>query len=113
MFIGWSAAREVTAFVILMTLDRIRLIWSLMRDGEFYTPSDLTNRSGQPIDSVAAVLDFLAKYGFVEQVTQGEPIFRKLADAPAPDDALRILQVLAGGGYAVMAKRLTSTSSMC
>jgi hypothetical protein len=77
-----------------MALDLVDLIWSAMRDNEFYSPNDLANILGQPFESVARVLDFLKKYKFAEQVTRREMIFRKVANSPRPGDALRLLQMV-------------------
>lgn len=77
-----------------MSLSTVDVVWSLMSDGELYSPRDLANSSGQSADSVTRVLEFLKRYGFAEQVTRRESIFRKVAHAPAPGDALRILQTL-------------------
>lgn len=65
-----------------------------MGDDEFYSPSDLANSLGQPTHAVTRVLEFLTKYGFAERVTRREMIFRKLANAFGPGDALRVLQIL-------------------
>jgi hypothetical protein len=77
-----------------VSVDPINLLWSAMSEGEFYSPRDLANTSEQPIDGVVRVLEFLVHYGFAEQVTKHEPIFRKLCNAPTPAEALSILQVL-------------------
>jgi hypothetical protein len=75
-----------------MAFDMVDVIWSAMRDGEFYSPNDLANSLGQPVESVSRVLEFLKKYKFAEQVTRREMIFRKVANNPSPCDALRVLQ---------------------
>ena len=85
-----------------MAFDVIDLIWSEMRDGEFYSPNDLANSLEQPVESVTRVLEFLKKYKFAEQVTRHEMIFRKTANSPSPGDAVRVLQTvlsdIASGG---------------
>lgn len=77
-----------------MTLNPIDSVWSSMRKGEFYSHNDLANKSGQPIDAVGRISEFLVRYGFAERLTTREPILRKLSDAPHPGDASRILQAL-------------------
>ena len=77
-----------------MAFDVVDLIWSEMRDGEFYSPNDLANSLEQPVESVTRVLEFLKKYKFAEQVSRREMIFRKKANNPSPGDALRVLQTV-------------------
>ncbi len=82
--------------VISMSLDMIDLVWSLMRDGEFYSPADLANTLGQPTDTVVRILEFLARYEFVERVTKRELIFRKISIGPSPGEAVKVLRMLRG-----------------
>jgi len=93
-----------------VTVDLVDWVWSAMRDGEFYSPSDLANSSGQPIHAVVRVLEFLGRYGFADQVTRRELIFRKVADAPAPGAALRILQAMIEDASAGSAERVASVA---
>jgi hypothetical protein len=79
-----------------MTFDVVDLVWSAMRDGEFYSPNDLANSLEQQVESVTRVLEFLKKYKFAEQVSRREMIFRKKANNPSPGDALRVLQTMLG-----------------
>jgi len=79
-----------------MAFDVVDLVWSAMRDGEFYSPNDLANSLEQPVESVTRVLEFLKKYKFAEQVTRREMIFRKVGNNPSPSDALRVLQTVLG-----------------
>jgi hypothetical protein len=79
-----------------MALDVVDLVWSAMRDDEFYSPNDLANSLKQPVQSVTRVLEFLKKYKFAEQILRREMIFRKVANAPSPGDALRVLQMMIG-----------------
>ena len=74
----------------------VDMVWSTMKDDEFYSPHDLANSLEQPVESVARVLEFLKKYKFAEQVTRREMIFRKVANNPSPGDALRVLQTVLG-----------------
>ena len=53
-----------------MSLDIIDLVWSLMRDGEFYSPADLANPHGQPTDTIVRILEFFARYKFAERMTK-------------------------------------------
>jgi predicted transcriptional regulator len=77
-----------------MSLDMVDLVWSLMRDGEFYSPADLANTLGQPTDSIVRILEFLARYKFAERVTKRELIFRKISTGPSPSEAAKILRML-------------------
>jgi hypothetical protein len=79
-----------------MALDVVDLVWSAMRDDEFYSPNDLANSLEQPVQSVTRVLEFLKKYKFAEQISRREMIFRKVANSINPGDALRVLQVMIG-----------------
>ena len=79
-----------------MALDVVDLVWSAMRDDEFYSPNDLANRLKQPVQSVTRVLEFLSKFEFAEQISKREMIFRKVANTPHPGDALRVLQMMIG-----------------
>jgi hypothetical protein len=77
-----------------MSLETVDLVWSLMRDGELYSPADLANTLGQPIDTIVRILEFLAKYKFTECVTKRELIFRKIPTGPSPAEAVTILRML-------------------
>ena len=79
-----------------MALDVVDLVWSAMRDDEFYSPNDLANSLKQPVQSVTRVLEFLNKYEFAEQISRREMIFRKVANSPSPGDALKVLQTVIG-----------------
>ena len=79
-----------------MALDVVDLVWSAMRDDEFYSPNDLANSLEQPVQSVTRVLEFLKKYKFAEQISRREMIFRKVANSLNPGDALRVLQMMIG-----------------
>ena len=92
-----------------MTLDMVDLVWSAMREGELYSSSDLANRLGQPDHAVVRILDFLARYRFAERITQREPIFRRLADALAPGDAMRILRALVEDASPGHTERVTAS----
>jgi len=77
-----------------MTFDLVDAVWSGMRDGEVYSLNDLTNTLELSTEEVARVLEFLAKYGFVERVTSREIIFRKLPNDVSPGDALKVLRTI-------------------
>jgi hypothetical protein len=77
-----------------MNLDTVDLVWSLMRHGEFYSPADLANTLGQPTDTIARILEFLATYKFAERMTKRELIYRKIPTGPSPSEAVKILRVL-------------------
>jgi len=89
----------------------IDAIWSVMQESEFYSPSDLANILGQPTFLVARVLEFLAKYGFAEQVTKREMIFRRFEKKLSPGDALGVLRILLGEVDAQDAGRITNVSN--
>ena len=92
-----------------MTLDLVDMVWSAMRESEFYSPTDLSNTVGEPTTEIVRVLEFLARYGFAERVTKRELIFKKATNAPSPADTLRILRVVTVDAL-VYAKRPTSIS---
>jgi hypothetical protein len=77
-----------------MRLETVDHVWSLMRDGEFYSPADLANILGQPIDTTVRILEFLARYKFIERMTKCELIFRKIPIGPSPAEAVTILRML-------------------
>jgi lipopolysaccharide biosynthesis regulator YciM len=95
-----------------MALDLVDLIWSAMRDGEFYSPNDLANSLEQPVDSVTRVLEFMKKYKFADQVTRREMLFRKTAATVGPGDALRVLQTLLRDTHASDAGQVVSVSKI-
>jgi len=81
-----------------MTFEMVDIVWSAMKDGEFYSPSDLANSLGQPIEEVTRLLEFLTKYEFAQQMSRSEMLFRKLAHVIRPGDALRVLQTVLQAG---------------
>jgi len=93
-----------------MSLSSVDLVWSLMRNGEFYSPRDLANSSGQTMEAAGRVLEFLARYGFAERVTSREQIFRKIEGSPAPGDAFKILRMIVKDDGPFEAGRVLNTS---
>ena len=91
-----------------MSLDIIDLVWSLMRDGEFYSPADLANTLGQTTDAIARILEFLARYKFVERMTKRELIFRKIPTGPSPGEAAKILRMLRANAALNSASQVTN-----
>jgi hypothetical protein len=77
-----------------MTPETVDLVWSLMQDGEFYSPPDLANTLKQPIDTIVRILEFLEKYKFIERITKRELIFRKIPTGPSPAEAVTILRMI-------------------
>jgi len=77
-----------------MSIETVDLVWSLMRDGELYSPADLANTLGQATDTIVRILEFLARYKFIERMTRRELIFRKTPTGPSPEEAVRILSML-------------------
>jgi hypothetical protein len=77
-----------------MSLETVDLVWSLMREGEFYSPADLANIIGQPTCMIARILEFLAKYKFIERIARRELIFRKIPAGPSPAEAVSILRMV-------------------
>ena len=91
-----------------MSLDMIDLVWSLMRDGEFYSPADLANTLGQPTDTIVRILEFLARYKFAERMTKRELIFRKIPNGPSPGEAAKILRMLSANTALNHARQLAN-----
>jgi hypothetical protein len=91
-----------------MSLDIIDLVWSLMRDGEFYSPADLANTLGQPTDTIVRILEFLARYKFAERMTKRELIFRKIPTGPSPGEAVKILRTLRANTALNHARQVTN-----
>lgn len=77
-----------------MSLETVDLVWSLMRYGELYSPADLANTLGQPTEMIVRILEFLARYKFIERMTRRELIFRKIPTGPRPGEAVKILSML-------------------
>jgi len=93
-----------------MSLDIIDLVWSLMRDGEFYSPADLANTLGQPTDTIVRILEFLARYKFAERMTKRELIFRKIPNGPSPNEAAKILRMLSANTALNHARQVANIS---
>jgi len=93
-----------------MSLDMVDLVWSLMRDGDFYTPADLANTLGQPTDTIVRILEFLARYKFAERVTKCELIFRKIPTSPSPSEAVKVLRMLEANAALNHARDVANTS---
>jgi hypothetical protein len=93
-----------------MNLDMVDLVWSLMRDGEFYSPADLANALGQPTDTIVRILEFLARYKFAERVTKRELIFRKIPPGPSPGEAAKILRMLRANAALNHARQVANIS---
>jgi hypothetical protein len=96
--------------VISMSLDMVDLVWSLMRDGEFYSPADLANTLGQPTDTIVRILKFLARYNFAERMTKRELIFRKIPAGPGPSEAAKILRMLRANATLNKARQVANIS---
>jgi len=77
-----------------MSLETVDLVWSLMQDGEFYSPADLANTLEQPTCTIVRILKFLERYKFIERITKRESIFRKIPTGPSPAEAATILRML-------------------
>ena len=77
-----------------MSFETVDLLWSMMRDGELYSPADLANMLGQPIDTIDRILEFLARYKFIERIIERESIFKKIPAGPSPAEAVTILRIL-------------------
>ena len=96
--------------MISMSLDMVDLVWSLMRDGEFYSPDDVANIVGEPIEAIVRVLEFLVRYKFAERMTRRELIFRKIPNGPSPGDAAKILRMLRANAALNDASRVANIS---
>jgi hypothetical protein len=93
-----------------MSLDMVDLVWSLMRNGEFYTPDDVANIVGEPTEDIVRVMEFLARYKFAERMTKRELIFRKIPNGPSPSDAAKILRMLGANAAPEDAGRVANIS---
>ena len=65
----------------------------MMAVGEYYSVRDLVNLSGQPGSSVADVMNFLSKYGFVRSFGQPGGVFTK-AGSFSPSESIQLLKTL-------------------
>jgi DNA-binding IclR family transcriptional regulator len=65
-----------------------------MKKSEFYSIRDLASLSGEAGSTVSAVVTFLAKYGFVEQLGSDEPVFKKSGMALSPGESVRLLKTI-------------------
>lgn len=76
-----------------MAKSRADSIWSAMRAGEYYSIRDLANVCEQSSSSVAAVMRFLSKYGFVQSYAKSE-VFTKAKFQISPDESVGLLETL-------------------
>jgi hypothetical protein len=76
-----------------VAVELLSFVWgALGGEGEYYSPSDLANGSCYSVEMVTRTLEFLRRYGFVEQLANRELIFKKVEGAPSPDLVARILE---------------------
>jgi DNA-binding IclR family transcriptional regulator len=67
----------------------------MMAKGRYYSVRDLANLSSQPQTTVAGVVEFLAKYGFVERLGVNDPLFIKSTKITmSPAEAANVLRML-------------------
>ncbi len=69
-------------------------IWARMACGEFYSVNDLARSLAEPPEAVSRVLGFLSSYGFLEQFTRDELVFRKLSEYQSPKFAIELLRLV-------------------
>jgi hypothetical protein len=66
-----------------------------MTKGKYYTVNDLENLTEQPRSTVADVLKFLTKYGFVRRIGVNEPVFTKSSVKFSPGESINLLKCIA------------------
>ena len=66
-----------------------------MTQGKYYSIRDLTNLTGQPRNTVADALQFLANYGFVDRIGAKEPVFTKSPVKFSPGESINLLKCIA------------------
>ncbi len=69
-------------------------VWARMACGEFYSVNDLAKSLDKPPETVGRVLAFLGSYGFIEQLTRHELVFRKLSEYQSPKFAIELLRLV-------------------
>jgi hypothetical protein len=65
-----------------------------MTQGKYYSLHDLANLAGQPRSTVAEVMRFLTKYGFVKRIGATEPVFTKSNVKFSPGESINLLRCL-------------------
>lgn len=69
-------------------------LWSMMDAGKYYSIRDLTNLSGESQNTILEVVNFLAKYGFVERVGSTDSVYSKSEIVLTPSKSIEILRAL-------------------
>lgn len=69
-------------------------MWSIAKDGRWYSPEELADQLGLRKREVESVLDFLVKHGFVELRIGSVAKVRINRLAPSPHEAVRILRAV-------------------
>jgi len=69
-------------------------IWSMMADGKYYSVKDLISLSGEDGSLVAEVVNFLAKYGFIERAGWDCSIYTKSKIVISPGKSVDLLKQL-------------------
>ena len=70
-------------------------LWTTMAKGKYYSVNDLANLTEQPRSTVADVLKFLTKYGFVRRIGRNEPVFTKSSVKFSPGESINLLKCIA------------------
>jgi len=66
----------------------------MMAEGKYYSIRDLTSLSGANGSTVAEVVSFLARYGFIERAGWDESIYTKSAIVISPGKSVDLLKEL-------------------
>jgi hypothetical protein len=90
------AEKDPAATWFQMAFDVVDTVWSTMREDKFYSPDDLANTLEHPVESVTRILEFLARYDLVEEVTKNGMIFRKIASWPSPSELFWDISAVVG-----------------
>jgi hypothetical protein len=67
----------------------------MMEAGKYYSVNDLASLSGENHNTVLQVVDFLAKYGFVDRVGSVDSVYAKSKIVLAPSESIEILKAFA------------------
>ena len=69
-------------------------IWSVMTDGKYYSVKDLISLSHQDGSTVAEVVSFLARYGFIERAGWNDSVYTKSKIVLSPGKSVDLLKEL-------------------
>ena len=66
----------------------------MMSEGKYYSVRDLTSLCGAKGSTVAEIVSFLAKYGFIERAGSDESIYTKSKIVISPGKSIELLKEL-------------------